>query len=138
MILSAYFAQANWLHIIVAGIAYFLLGWLWFSLLFGKPWARLQERDMSKVDKGAAARSMGISFVANFALVITVGLFCYALGARTLLGGLKVGLALGLGISAVNYLNMFVFSGKKWPLFLIEAGYQVAGIVLAAVILSAW
>jgi len=138
MILSAYFAQIHWLHIIAAGVAYFLLGWLWFSLLFGKPWVKLQERDMSKIDKGAATRSMVISFVVNFILVMTVDLIRYALGANSFLGGLKVGLALGLGISAVNYLNMFVFSGKKWPLFLIEAGYQVAGIVLAAVILSVW
>jgi hypothetical protein len=139
MILSAYLSQANWLSIIAAGIAYFLLGWLWFSpLLFAKAWGSLQQRDLSTVDRKDALRSMAASFIVTFAVVIAVDLFCFALGASTALGGLKVGLALALGLMAATYAISFAYSGKKWALYLIETGYQACAIVLSAVILAVW
>ena len=30
--------QINWLAVLVAGLAYFFLGALWYSVLFGKKW----------------------------------------------------------------------------------------------------
>ena len=33
--------EMNWLAILCAGVAYFFLGFVWYSLLFGKIWAAL-------------------------------------------------------------------------------------------------
>ena len=32
------FSYINWLHVLVAAIAYFALGAIWYSFLFQKPW----------------------------------------------------------------------------------------------------
>jgi hypothetical protein len=37
--------EINWLAVLAAGVAFFLLGAVWYSVLFGKKWAQLLEID---------------------------------------------------------------------------------------------
>ena len=47
----------NWLAILCAGVAYFFVGFVWYSLLFGKIWAAEQIRHCG----GEGARRPSVS-----------------------------------------------------------------------------
>jgi hypothetical protein len=59
----------NWLAIFCAGLAYFILGFVWYSLLFGKIWAAEQLRHCGG-DGGAgpAKREFAGMLIANWSL----------------------------------------------------------------------
>jgi hypothetical protein len=40
----------NWLAIICAAVAYWILGWLWYSALFGKIWVAGLEQHGVKLE----------------------------------------------------------------------------------------
>ena len=51
------FSHLNWLAILVAALAYFVLGALWYSkVLFVKPWLRMTG---IKVDDPSAKKGLG-------------------------------------------------------------------------------
>ena len=54
----------NWLAVLVAGLAYFFLGALWYTALFGKKWQSYNSTLMSREDaKNGAVGIMIISFI---------------------------------------------------------------------------
>ena len=55
----------NWLAIICAAVAYWILGWLWYSVLFGKIWVAGLEQHGVKLEKGGMAPKMIGTFIAN-------------------------------------------------------------------------
>ena len=67
---SEFLSNLNWLHILVATIAYFMLGAIWYSFLFSKKWIEYQGIDMNNPDakKGAGAL-MALSFV-GFLIIV--------------------------------------------------------------------
>ncbi len=71
---TSYFASINWLAVLVAAIAYFSLGALWFSKpVFGTRWVALHKINMDdpEVKKGVGAIMFG-SFL--LMLLATIGL----------------------------------------------------------------
>jgi hypothetical protein len=137
---SEFLSNLNWLHILVATVAYFMLGAIWYSFLFQKKWIEYQNIDMSNPDakKGAGAL-MAMSFVGFF--VICTGLAILALkmdltgGAAS---GVKLGLTTGICFSAAAISITYLYVKKPVGLHFIDGLYHVVGQVIAAVILCAW
>ncbi len=61
---TTFFADINWLAVLVAAIAYFGLGAIWYSFLFQKKWIEYQKIDVNdpEMKKGVAA-TMFTSFL---------------------------------------------------------------------------
>src|SRR5215467_8048812 len=92
------FSQINWLAVIVAGIAYFLLGGLWYSkILFGTKWATLQKMDMNdpNMKKGVAA-IMFYSFILMLFTAIGLAILVSRAGVMHIGGAIRLGLVTGL------------------------------------------
>ena len=96
-------SNLNWLHVLVATAAYFMLGAVWYSFLFQKKWIEYQGIDMTNPDgkKGVGA-IMALSFLGFF--VICAGLAVIA-ARMNLEGGAVSGIKLGLltGVLAKAY-----------------------------------
>jgi hypothetical protein len=126
----------NYLAVLVSGVVIFVLGGLWFSLLFAKPWLRMIGVTDPQASPGAAL------FVQFFvcALLTSWGMAMILSHA----GPMEVGRAIGFGIlcwlgfaGATSYAT--AKAGKKpVALWAIETGYNLVSFVIAAVILSAW
>src|SRR5258706_6641256 len=87
--------HVNYLAVIVAAVAVFVLGWLWYSpLLFFKPWMRL--RGMDPVAAMAGAKMPGGKLVIELArcLVLAYVIACFValLGVTGWLGAVHFGL----------------------------------------------
>ena len=134
------FSHINWLAVIVAGIAYFMLGGLWYSkVLFGAKWAALQKIDMNdpNVKKGVATM-MFYSFLLMLLTVIGLAIFVVRLDLTMISSGVKLGLVTGLFFSVTAVSISFLYERKPSALYFISGGYQLAGNIIAAIILVAW
>jgi hypothetical protein len=133
-------SNLNWLHILVAAIAYFALGAIWYSFLFQKQWVRYHNIDMNNADarKGAGA-IMFMSFILMF--LVTIGL-AILINKMTIIGGamsgVKIGLTTGVLFSATAISITYLYLKRPAGLHFIDGLYHVVGQVIAAVILCVW
>src|SRR3569623_1595659 len=83
----------NWLAVLVAGLAYFFLGALWYTVLFGKQWRSYNSAPMNMPDakKGATTIMIG-----SFILMLICAFGLSLIVTRLFLTGWQVGLKLGL------------------------------------------
>ena len=134
--------QINWLSVVVATLAYFALGAIWYSLLFQKQWIRYQGisiEDMSKPDaKKGLGTIMLASFVVTFIVSIGLAMLSEYMSLTSLHHGIHLGLITGICFAATSIAINMLYEKKPMGLFLINAGYQVIGTLIAAIIIVCW
>lgn len=124
----------NLLAVVVAAASAFLVGGLWYGPLFLKTWQR--EAGVSEADMQARhpAKVFGLAFLFNLFAAYFMGhvLATYGNPALSVDVMIAMGLALAFVVTAfgVNYL----FAGKSFKLFLIDAGYFLVSYSLMGLI----
>lgn len=127
--------EFNWIAVLVAAVACFLLGGLWYSpLLFGKAWQRETGLTDEQLKRGNTARIFGLSFVLA---LLAAWNFANFLGPRPSLAlGLGAGASAGLlwvaGSFGINYL----FERKSFRLFAINGGYHTVQFAIIGLVLA--
>ncbi|MGY0235692.1 DUF1761 domain-containing protein [Longispora urticae] len=131
----------NWWAVLVAALAYFALGGLWFSVpLIAKPWIRAVGTDMTGGATPGPSYYIGPLITCSVSTVATAVL-ARATGTDTVAEGLVLGLVVGLGLAvAVLFVTGYFDPQKARPMVwvAITAGYHLVGLVLVAVILAVW
>ena len=126
--------DTSYLRIILAVVAFFALGGLWYSLLFAKPWRK--EVGMTKEDTQGGGKTMLFALLPNLVMVLAVAYFVFVTATDGAWRGFYLGLKLGLGfIAAQAVLNNF-FQKGSWKLVAIDAGYAVVGLGIVGAILA--
>jgi Protein of unknown function (DUF1761) len=127
--------EINWIAVVVAALASFLLGGLWYSpVLFGKAWQRETGLSDEQLKQGNMAKIFGLSFVLA---LLAAWNFANFLGPRpSLVFGTAVGASAGLLWVASSFGINYLFERKSLKLFLINGGYHtlqfaIIGLVLA-------
>jgi len=134
------FSHINWLAVLVAGIAYFMLGGLWYSkALFGTKWASLQKIDMNdpNMKKGVGA-IMFYSFILMLLTAAGLAILIVRAGVMHIDGAVRLGLVTGLLFAVTSVSISFVYEKKPIALHLITGAYLLLGNIIAAIILVAW
>lgn len=134
------FSQINWLAVLVAAIAFFVLGAIWYSFLFRGSWIKLTAviMDDPNAKKGIAGIMLS-SFVLTF--ICAIGLALFVNKANTPLSwmsGAKVGLVAGICFCATAISNSYLYEKRPFGLHLINGGYNVVGCLIAGIILAVW
>jgi hypothetical protein len=121
----------NFTAIIVATVANFILGFLWYTPLFGKAWAKEMGYDMNvKPPKGALAKGMIFMVIGNF-------LMAYVLAHNNAAWSFVPGMDQMSPMMKVMNAAIFVaWENKSWKLFGINTGYHFAMVLVAALILT--
>ena len=133
--------DVNYLAVLVAAVATFVLGALWYSpLLFAKPWIRLHGYTEEKVKsmQKEAGKAYTVSFLAYLVMAYVLAILVAWTGVQTAADGACLGSLCWLGFAATIGLTALMFSDKKLGTYLIDAGYQLAYLVLMGVILAVW
>jgi MFS family permease len=135
------FSHLNWLAIIVAAVAYFALGALWYSkILFVNPWIRMTGVKMGDPDaKKGLAQMMLTSLV--LMIICSLGLALFLTKANpplTWMSGAKTGLVAGLCFSSTGISVSYLYERRPLGLHLINGGYNVVGSMIAGIILAVW
>jgi fatty acid desaturase len=135
---TALFTELNWLAIAVAAIAFFGLGAIWYSVLFGKRWVAYQGIQVDENAKSGMAQIMLASFVLMFIAVISLALLVRMIGLNGWLPGVKIGLLTGVGFALTSISVSYLYVKKPLGLHLIDGLYHVVGNVIAGIILCVW
>ena len=134
----------NYLAILVAVVANFILGFLWYTPLFGKAWAKEMGFDTSvKPSGGEMAKGMVFMVVGNFLMAYV---FAHNMVAWSFVPGMdqmpKVGSVLNsaiftwLGFYLPVDIGIVTWEKKSWKLFGINTGYHLAMLLVAATVLT--
>lgn len=126
----------NWPMVLAATVAYFAVGAVWYTVLFGKYWARANKMDTG--DRSGMARYMIIGFLLTFLIVTCTGLLLNSIRCKELTDCFMrsyvmiAGFVVGFVGTALNYTK------KPLGIWFVDIGYHLIGILIAALILAKW
>lgn len=137
---TAILSEINWLAVIVATLAYFFLGALWYSkALFAKRWIVLTKVDATNPD---AYKGMAGIMVASamLMLVTSIGLAIlrHYLDLSGWMHGLKLGLLTGICFASTAISISYLYEKRPIALHFINNGYTIIGNIIAAIIICCW
>jgi len=129
--------EVNYLAIVAAALAAFVLGGLWYSpVLFGKAWQREVGLSDEELKRGNMARIFGTSLILS---LIASWVFALFLGPRPPISfGLGAGFAAGLCWVASSFGMNYLFARRSLKLFLIDGGFHTLQFTLIGLILALW
>jgi hypothetical protein len=137
---TSYFSDINWLAVLVAAIAYFALGAIWFSKpVFGGRWVTLHKINM---DDPEAKRGVGAIMFGSFILMLIATIGLAILAARfhfyEAISGIKLGLFTGICFASTAISVTYLYIKKPLASHFIDNLYHVVGQVIAAMIICVW
>lgn len=132
----AAFAHLNWFAVSLAGLAYYLLGAVWFTPLFGKAWDHSIGYDRPKAARFGPDYYI-VPLVSAVVVAIALGLILSALAPSTVWDGLIVGVVIGLGIVGVSVNNALTpHTPHPYVFGAVTGGYHFVGIVIVSAIIG--
>jgi len=129
-------SEISWLSILVAFVPYFVLGALWFTLLFPKAYRVTLGRDNEAPQKPAPIFIVGPALCC---LVITIAsaVLIHSLKIDSYENALPFSMLVGLGYLVANTFNIAINPNIPRPLLygLISGSYHLVGISMVSMIL---
>jgi hypothetical protein len=134
----------NIIAILVAVAANFVLGFIWYTPLFGKAWAKEMGFDTSvKPTSGEMAKGMIFMVIGNFFLAYV---FAHNIAAWNYVPGtaemsltqniLSSAIFTWLGFYLPVDIGIVTWEKKSWKLFFINTGYHFMMLMVASLILT--
>lgn len=127
----------NFFAVGLAALAAFIIGFLWYTVVFAKPWQK--EIGMKGDSKNADTPNMGKLLIGSFILelIMAFNLAAFIGNEADWVFGIAAGLAAGLGWVSLAFGVNYLFEGKSFKHWLINAGYNtvifgVMGLILGA------
>lgn len=131
------FSNLNWLAIVVAALAFFALGAVWYQpKVMGGRWMKAAEVDPSK-----AAPNPWIfigTFVAYFLMAMVLAMIAQGIGASSFADGVALGLFTGVVFVGSQAWVNASYEGRSMSLVVVNGGVGVIGHVVMAVIVTVW
>lgn len=136
--------QINFVAILIVVVANFVLGFIWYTPLFGKAWGKEMGFDMNEKPKTAEMmKGMVFMIVGNF---LFAWVFAHNIAAWSFVPGsgdiapfqnaMMASIFTWLGFYLPVDIGTVTWERKSWKLFFINTGYHLASLILAALILS--
>ncbi len=135
-------ANVNILAVFVAALVTFVLGAFWYSpLLFAKQWMQAQGYTPEKLEtmkRQGTTRGYLVSLLCYLVMAYVVALLASYTNSTSVAQGLWLGLLAWLGFAATIGLIANMFSDKPIAAWVIDAGYQLAYLLIMGAVLSVW
>lgn len=133
--------DVNWLAIIVAAVASFAIGALWYSpVLFARQWMAAHGHTPEKLAamQSSMAKTYTFSFITYLIMAMVISLLVGLTGAASAAHGIVLAVLAWLGFGFTIGLNTNLYSDKPAAAFMIDAGYQFIHVILMGAIIGAW
>lgn len=129
--------EINYLAVALAALSAFFLGFLWYTVIFAKAWQA--EIGMKNANGKVQTPNLGKLLIGSLILEIFM-----AFNLAAFIGtdadwvfGLSAGLAAGLGWVGLAFGVNYMFEGKSFKLWLINAGYNTVVFAVMGSIIGA-
>jgi len=130
--------KTNYGAIVVSAVAYWILGALWYGVLFGRQWMALEGITMEQAKRVNPVLPYLITFVLNLLMAFVLAQLCLWRNANTAARGAAVGVLLWIGIVGPIVATTYMYEMRPKELFAINEFYPLVGLCLMGVILGAW
>jgi Protein of unknown function (DUF1761) len=133
--------HVNYIAVLVAALAVFVLGWLWYSpLLFYKPWMRARGMDPAAAMAGAKmpGGKLVIELVRCIVLAYIIAHLVAALGVNNWLGAVHLGLFLWIGFPVILLVGSILWENTPVKVAAIHAGDWLVKLLVIPIIVSVW
>ena len=132
----------NWLAVIVSGVAAFVLGGLWYSVLFGKLWIRAygwsDEKAAEMKAKMSPAKFLGGMILSYTVLAAIVAILIGVVKPNGAAGGATFGAILWAGPAAAITYTGHLAADRRFAGYVIDAAFQLVALLTQGAILGAW
>ncbi len=137
MDLNSALSGMNYLAVVVAAVAVYVLRTLWYSPAFlGKLWMAASGLTEEKARQGNPGLIFGVSFLLELVAAFVLALFIGAEG--TLSFGLQAGFLAGLFWVSTALGVVYLFERRSLRLWLLNAGYLTLAFTVMGGILGVW
>lgn len=133
--------KINYLAVIVAAIIHFMVGGLWYGVLFGNKFIELigwSPEKLQQVGSQNHTKEYLFAFATSFVLVYILAHFVQYTKAKGALDGMQTGFWLWLGFIATTQLATVIFEQRSFGLYLLNVGYQFVACLLTGALLAVW
>jgi hypothetical protein len=126
----------NYVAVGLAAIAAFFLGFLWYTIIFAKPWQVLIG--MRTEGQPGTPPNLGRLLLGSFILeiIMAFNLAMFIGKEADWLFGLGAGVAVGFGWIGLAFGVNYIFEGKSFKLWLINAGYNTVVFAVMGLIIG--
>jgi hypothetical protein len=128
----------NWISVLLAFVAYFLLGALWFTLLFSKQYKISLGRENETLQNNAPIFIVGPA-ICSFVITIVSAVLIYALNIQYWGDALEFSVLVGIGYLFTNTVNIAINPNIPRPILygIITGTYHLVGMLIVSIILIA-
>lgn len=130
----------NWLAVIVAALAYFAIGAVWYAPpVFGKAW--MAAGGMTEPGDGPGPAIFAVPLIGSVLSAVALAMLAAASDTDTLSEGLVLGVVAAIGFAlAISLVTATFESNKPKPMVwgAVNAGYHILGTLVASAIIGAW
>ena len=133
--------KIKYLAVLVAAIVHWLLGGLWYGVLFKNKFMELIAWSPEKLQQMAnqsEVKSLGIAFFMSLVFCYILAHFVQYTKATTAAGGAQTAFWLWLGFIVTTNIATVLFEDRPLGLYFINMGYYFVASVIAGMILAAW
>ena len=130
----------NYWSVLGAAVASFVIGMLWYGPLFGKQWMKLAgitPASMKKM-KMTPARAMTFGFIAMLVTAYVLSNFVHILGIMSWAAAAQFAFWAWLGLVAPVQLGAYIWEGKPFKLFLLNAAHNLVSLIVMSGIVAVW
>ena len=128
----------NWVAIVVAAIAQFVIGWIWYGPLFGKTWMSMMGMSQQSMSREGMGKTMVLTFIGSLVTAAVLSMLVGWMGAKTLGAGIAAGFWAWLGFVATVTLGGVLFAKMSWNLYILNNAYQLISLAVMGAILARW
>ncbi|HKY87933.1 MAG TPA: DUF1761 domain-containing protein [Pseudorhodoplanes sp.] len=136
-------ANVNYLAVLVAAVAAWIVGGVWYTIL-SKPWMAAQGKTMEecKAEQAAKGASAFLPFVLVFISDLIMAVMLYGVmvhvGPFTIRSGLISGALIWFGFVVTAISANYAFQGRKPMLTVIDSGHWLTVLLVIGAILGAF
>ncbi len=126
----------NWISVLLAFLAYFILGALWFTLFFKKQYAKSLGRENELPQKPAPIFIIGPA-ICSFVITVATAVLMYALNIDNVNAAVEFAFVMGIGFLVANTINIAINPNMPRPIHygIISGAYHLTGILIVSLVL---
>ena len=130
--------QVNYLAVLVAALANYLIATLWYAVIFGKLWKKLTGIPDMKPSLGSVVIIFVGSLVMSFVLLHSIVFGNAFVKTGGIHGGLLGGFFSWLGFIAPVTMTNVIYEKRPWKLWLLDNAFWLVSLLVMGAILSGW
>lgn len=129
-------SSLNWMSVLVAFAAYFMLGGMWFTLFFKKPYAVSLGKEGQLPAKPAPIFIVG-PMLCSLVITVASAILLHALEVSSVSSALEFAVLVGIGFLVANTVNIAINPNIPRPILYgaISGAYHMVGIIMVSMII---